>query len=170
MSASKSSAALLPPGVAEDEPPFDLDLVHREHGHWLLSFLRRRFGLEAAEDLAQETYVRAASAKAAIRNPRAFLAKVALNAARNQARARAARPRLVSDHGAQGAQAADQAERLILKETILALPPKLRDVFLLSRYAGLTYAEIAARRGLSVKTVEDRMSKALKICTARMRD
>lgn len=42
------------------------------------------------------------------------------------------------------------------------LPPKTREVFLLSRTSGLTYKEIAEEKGISVKTVEAHMSNALK--------
>ncbi len=42
------------------------------------------------------------------------------------------------------------------------LPPKTRQVFLLSRSSGMTYKEIAEEMGISVKTVENQMSRALK--------
>jgi RNA polymerase sigma factor (sigma-70 family) len=149
-----------------------LDTVYRKHGGWLIAFLRRRFGRQDAEELAQETYVRAAGAGLQLRNPRAFLARVAINAARDQARRRAVRPILVADERALAAAGAagGQAEALLLKQVILGLPPRIREVFLLSRFGGLTYEEIAHRCGLSVKTVEARMTKALAMCAARIRD
>lgn len=42
------------------------------------------------------------------------------------------------------------------------LPEKCKQIFLLSRYGGLTYQEIAEELDLSVKTVENQMSIALK--------
>lgn len=153
--------------VAEDDEPFEFDQVYRTHGHWLLAFLRRRFGQQDAEDLAQETYARAVSSRATIRNPRAFLARIALNAARDQIRRRKARPILVREDANSLVMAeASQAEALLLKQTIKSLPPQLQQVLLLSRFAGLTYEEIARRCGISVKTVEKRMTKALAMCTA----
>ena len=42
------------------------------------------------------------------------------------------------------------------------LPPKTREVFLLSRHSNLTYKEIAAEMNISVKTVENQMGRALR--------
>ncbi len=42
------------------------------------------------------------------------------------------------------------------------LPPKTRQVFLLSREKGLSYKEISAQLGVSTKTVENQMGTALK--------
>ena len=155
--------------VAEDGEPFEIEQIYREHRSWLLAFLKRRFGQHDVEDLAQETYARAVSAKRSVRNPRAFLARVAINAGRDLARRRAVRPVLLAEDAAQiPANPASQAEALHLKQVILALPPRLREVFLLSRFGGLTYDEIAHRLGISVKTVEGRMTKALAMCTALM--
>ena len=53
---------------------------------------------------------------------------------------------------------------------VLDLPPIYRDVFVLSRFTGLTYEEIASHVGVSVKTVEWRMSKALAMILSRFRD
>jgi RNA polymerase sigma-70 factor (ECF subfamily) len=171
MSASDSSA-LRPLGFAEDDSPFDLDTVHRTHGHWLLAFLRRRFSPQDAEDLAQETYARASTVRSPIRNPRAFLARVAINAARDQFRREAVRPMLVGEGEATATAAtpSDAAEALLQKQIILALPPQLREVFLLRSFTPMTYGEIAERCGISVKTVEERMTKALAICKVLLRD
>jgi RNA polymerase sigma-70 factor (ECF subfamily) len=154
------------------EPTAELEAAFRTHGRWLLDFLRKRFGYEAAEDLAQEAYVRIARTRPGLRSPKAVLAITALNAARDQARRRAVRPRLTSVEQAleQASCLPDQAEALMLKEVVLCLPHNLRAVFLLSRFAGLTYEEIAQQRGVSVKTVEGHMTKALAICAARLRD
>lgn len=50
-----------------------------------------------------------------------------------------------------------------LESGLQKLPPKCRVVFQLSRLEGMSYAEIAAQTGISVKTVENQISKALKI-------
>ncbi|WP_165842874.1 RNA polymerase sigma factor [Phenylobacterium deserti] len=149
----------------------DLEATFREHGGWLLDFLRRRFGPREAEDLAQETFARAAGAQPQLRHPRAFLARVAINAARDAARRRAARPQYAPEDAAPAAGLpSHQSETVLLKQVILSLPPHLRETFVLSRFGGLTYEEIAQRCGVSVKTIEGRMTKALALCAAALRD
>jgi RNA polymerase sigma-70 factor (ECF subfamily) len=58
----------------------------------------------------------------------------------------------------------DEAElRQRLDVAIQQLPEKCRIVFLLSRTEELSYAEIASQLGISVKTVENQIGKALKL-------
>jgi len=49
------------------------------------------------------------------------------------------------------------------REALQLLPPKCREVFVLSRVNKLTYQQIAETLQISVKTVENQMGKALKI-------
>ncbi|UCS92378.1 RNA polymerase sigma-70 factor [Echinicola marina] len=57
-----------------------------------------------------------------------------------------------------------------LKRALESLPEKCRKVFLLSRYESLKYQEIADRLGVSVKTVEAHMGKALKHLRVELAD
>jgi RNA polymerase sigma-70 factor (ECF subfamily) len=49
-----------------------------------------------------------------------------------------------------------------LRRAVADLPERCREVFELSRVHGLRYAEIAQTLGVSVKTVEAQMGKALR--------
>jgi RNA polymerase sigma-70 factor, ECF subfamily len=50
-----------------------------------------------------------------------------------------------------------------------ALPPRCREVFILSRRHGMRQSEIAAALGISIKTVEAQMTNALRALRARLR-
>lgn len=62
----------------------------------------------------------------------------------------------------------NELTRLIEKE-ILALPPKMREVFELSRKANLSHREIAVQLNLSDKTVKNQVNNALKILRVKLR-
>lgn len=66
----------------------------------------------------------------------------------------------------------DHLETMELESRIIEalnnLPARCREIFMLSRFEGISYAEIAERLGLSVKTVETQMSKALKILREKL--
>lgn len=51
----------------------------------------------------------------------------------------------------------------IIREGLSRLPARCREIFILSRVSQLTYQRIAETMGISVKTVENQMGKAIKI-------
>ena len=138
----------------------------------------RRSGMKTTrDDSRQEAALRVLSGHMdEIRSPAAFVARVTRNIAIDQYRRHKARGggRTVTLEDAYDAPALaylpDQESALLLKQVVMALPPLYRDVFILNRFMGLTYAEIAARYGLSVKAIEYRMSRALALCEEALRD
>lgn len=152
----------------EREDTEGLDRLYRRYADWLSARLSRRVGPVDAADLVQETYLRIAPGDpATIRHPKAFLLRVAMNLLRDKAR-RDKRRMAVHEDVAQGTEKVHQPEIVLLKQVILSMPPLYRDVFVLSRFGGMTYAEIAILQGVSVKTVEWRISKALEHCARRL--
>jgi RNA polymerase sigma-70 factor (ECF subfamily) len=144
----------------------NVEQLYREHRGWLMRFLHRRFGALVAEELAQEAFARTLAAQTKIRHPRAFLARVAIRAALEEVRRRPP-----DDRALQPAVVAPEAdEAVLLEQIILQLPAPLREVFLLSRFGGLSNVEIAHRCNLSVKRVEARITQARAMCAALMRD
>lgn len=141
---------------------------------WLRGRLIRRYGAEDAEDLIQETWLRFESYSRVhdIRHPRALLLRIASNIAVDTARRRGREGHSFcwNDDEMEAAGDGGQPEQVLLKQLVLSLPTPLRSVFLLSRFENLTYSQIADRLGISQKTVEWRMSKALAHCASKLRD
>ncbi|MCC8152819.1 MAG: RNA polymerase sigma-70 factor [Tannerellaceae bacterium] len=63
----------------------------------------------------------------------------------------------------------EEVKRLV-NEGLDALPSQTREIFLLSRYENKSYKEIAAELGISIKTVEFHIPKALKILRHNLKD
>lgn len=70
----------------------------------------------------------------------------------------------------QAEAAPDQELQRHLQSALQELPEKCRTVFQLSRFEELRYQEIADRLGISLKTVEAHMGKALKLLRLRLAD
>jgi RNA polymerase sigma factor (sigma-70 family) len=159
--------------------PLSAAAVIRRHHQSILRFLRRRGATsEDALDIAQDAYVRFLRYEGAmtIQSPSAMLFRIAHNVAADHGRAAVQRRQIRSfEAGGFDTELASEepsAERELAAEQIVsivrlaiaALSPQCRRVFLLSRLEGLTYCEIAARCGISVKTVEKHVSRALRAC------
>lgn len=74
-----------------------------------------------------------------------------------------------------GSDASDSQEKMeyseletFIHQVIDALPEKCRLVFVLNRFESMSYKEVAEKLDISVKTVENQMSKALRILRSEM--
>jgi RNA polymerase sigma-70 factor (ECF subfamily) len=142
---------------------------------YLADLLTRR---EEAEDVVQETYVRLMQLeRIEIGRARALIFKVATNLAYDRFRQRRAHGPQVDDSALGGTPSDEPApERIvaleqavaIVKRTLLELKPRCRQVFLLRTAEDLPYEEIAARLGISKRTVEREMQHALEVCQRRL--
>jgi len=139
--------------------------------------MARRMTAQDADDLCQEVSLRAVSRtpNSVVDHPQAFVARVARNIVIDNARKLRVRGGVALalddlDESSEPWLAPDQETTLLLKQVIMALPPLYRDVFILNRFTGLSYSEIASKLEISVKTVEYRMSRALALCQAALRD
>lgn len=54
----------------------------------------------------------------------------------------------------------------MLEEVLSILPPKCKDIFLMAKLHDMKYRDIAARLNLSEKTIENQMTKAIKLLRA----
>jgi RNA polymerase sigma-70 factor (ECF subfamily) len=140
----------------------------------LLSFLRRRVANEEdARDAAQESLMRLMRYRDTEPEVswKPLLYRIAINVVGEQYRRGSVRHythhvpiddlELASDEPTQEELVAHAQQEALLREAILSLPPRWRQVYLLSRMQGMTYVQIARHCGISVKTVEKHMSNAL---------
>src|SRR5690606_16178784 len=58
----------------------------------------------------------------------------------------------------------------LIETAIYAMPTERQKIFRLSRQDGLKYAEIAEKQGISIKTVEAQMGKALQYMRSMLKD
>ena len=133
---------------------------------------KRGASADEAEDLVQEAFLKFETYRqtAEVREPEAFVVRAALNLAVDAGRRKYRSPfsgRALDDfHLADSSpgpdevlQGRDRLERL--RQGLLALKPRTRDMLLAQRLDGLTYAEIARREGISVSAVEKQIARAV---------
>lgn len=102
----------------------------------------------------------------------AYLFRATYHEALNQAKRDQVRTRFAQQQHtpAAASQASDKELATHLERALLRLPEKCRTVFQLSRFENLKYQEIAQQLGISVKTVEAHMGKALKTLRVQLAD
>ncbi|MFB7495597.1 sigma-70 family RNA polymerase sigma factor [Streptomyces sp. NPDC056161] len=152
----------------------ELATLQREHGRPLFALLLRLCDgdRQRAEDLVQETYVRAWQHPEALRadafdSVRPWLLTVGRRLAIDARRARQARPPEVGDAVLESARiCADHAERsaatLDVREAVKTLTPEHREVLVLVYFQGASVAEAAETLGIPPGTVKSRAYYALR--------
>ena len=130
---------------------------------------------DAAHDIVQETFVRMWNHRASLRAKLpllAFLLRISRNLVLDHAKYLEVRRKLeaeipqaspaLGDHPDEALQLHELEEKL-MKVVETKLSAKCREVFLLSRIEEMSNAEIGRHLGISVKTVENQITRALKI-------
>jgi len=133
--------------------------LYRVHTPALYRFAVLRVGRDAAEDVVQETWLRAARGLAAFRwqaSLRTWLTGIALNLCREHYR-RGMGLVALSDAGADGQRTAGGAE---LRQAISTLPDRYREVLLLHDVEGHTHAEIGTLLDISPGTSKSQLHHA----------
>lgn len=150
-----------------------IDLIFRKHYSFLCKSVYRIIpDSQITEDLAQEVFYEVWRKRAQLKittSLRAYLKRAALNKALNYIRDQKidfrnapAKEELVSKTDSIiEALAADNLQQEI-NAAIDSLPERCRLVFVLSRFEEMSYRQIAAQLDISMKTVENQISKALK--------
>ena len=148
--------------------------LYEEHGRALLAFATRLTGdSAAAEDVVQETLIRAWRNTEALSNGkgsvRGWLLTVTRNIVTDRYRARAARPTEVAEVPEKASAPSVQQDHadavvdsLVLLEALDQLSPDHRDVLVEIYYRGNSVAQAAGRLGIPEGTVKSRVHYALK--------
>lgn len=162
---------------AQISPSLRIEQVIKSCHTSLLNFLQLRLRVaDDARDVAQEAYIRLMKYEGSedVKSPESLLFRIAINIANDMGRAD--KVRKVSDHCAideldfdsgvatpeREVSACEQLD--LLYAAIEQLPVKCRQVFVLHRFHNMTYPQIAAHCGISVKMVEKHISRALVAC------
>jgi len=148
----------------------------RDHQHRIFALgLALTGNRQDAEDVAQDTFVRAYRALATYTPDRirdlkqkAWLHQIAVNVVRN--RVRGLRPRLVELNGSEPDHGTGPEETVMLRAEIdelaarvACLPPKYREAVVLRHVQELSYAEMSEALGQPVGTVKANVHRGLKM-------
>lgn len=158
-----------------DNSAEDMNALAREFHRTFVDHTRKRMGgAPEAEDIAQESWARVSngiSNGGTISNIRGYLFKVARNLMIDHRRREAlgvetwapddAIARIADPRPSAETQLITRDELRRMDAIISAMPSRPRQVFRLSRFEGLSFAEIDRRLGVSRQTVHDHMTKAL---------
>jgi RNA polymerase sigma factor (sigma-70 family) len=142
----------------------------------LLRFLKRRIDAATAEDVIQDVWVklREHGNPQHWREPKAVVFAAAANLATDLGRHAAIVDRTAARESSfvdttsvtvepeACAEASNRLERIF--KALESLPPLCRDAFLLNRFEALTHAQIAARLGISKKSAQRYIERALDEC------
>jgi RNA polymerase sigma-70 factor (ECF subfamily) len=139
----------------------------------LLRYVRRLLGSRAdSEDIVQEALLRTCEHGQDLVEPRAFAFTVARNLAANSRRhTRVAKTdsigdfsqsRVVPSGTSLEAEILAEEEDRLLREAVEQLSPQCRAAFTLRVFHSCSYKEIASRLGISPKTVENHIGRALR--------
>jgi RNA polymerase sigma factor (sigma-70 family) len=157
-----------------------LQQLYLAHDLELRQFLIRRVGEQDAADLLQETWLHFLKLADidAVRTPRAFLYKIAANIAVDFGRkAQRAANFPIDEQDYDNLPSPLPTPETIVEQiwqferftdVLQELPETRRRAFIMNKMEGLTHAEIALQLGISEKSVQRTIIKALNHCIKRL--
>jgi RNA polymerase sigma-70 factor, ECF subfamily len=134
----------------------------------------RSASMESVRDALQDVFTRLWQIRRSLdpeKSVRAYLYRILRNLLIDRLRQAPAGRTISLDAAGDAASAGGPAPDLNIdvQAAIEAMPEDLREAFMLNRHQGLKYAEIAEVCGISVKTVESRIGRALNFLRNRLR-
>ena len=171
------------PGTSVPPQPHDLGGIYGEIRSSLLRFAARYFKRpQEIEDVVQEAFVRVIEAqhKRDIQSPQAYLYRATRNLALNQLDKSAYK---LTDTMSDIVTDSELLQSLSLEEqfesrerfelfcrAVRELPLKCQRVYILRKVYGFSQKEVAEKMGISIKTVEAHLTKAIIRCTDYMEE
>jgi RNA polymerase sigma-70 factor (family 1) len=148
------------------------DLLHEYHNYLVVVGLRYLSDRQRVEDVIHDVFADFWNSKKEIQiqtGVKSFLRGAVVNKSLAIIR-KDSRITLVEEHSYDLTDSKASADQIIdrdnlqeaIDEIVESLPEKCREVFKLSRVEGLSHKEIADQLGISKKTIENHMTKALK--------
>jgi RNA polymerase sigma-70 factor (ECF subfamily) len=160
----------------------DFEQLFRSHYSTLCSYANNFLkDTDGAEEIVQEVMFKLWINRESVvfdTSPRSYLFRSVRNSCLNLLKHMNVRDeyRVAREAQVQDWQRSQEDEMIVteleqkIRDAVDKLPVERRKVFVMSRYDGLTYAEIAARLNISVKTVENQMSSALRTLREELAD
>ena len=155
--------------------------VFIKHETFLKRFISRFLSRpQDIEDVVQDTYLKAFSAekKQQIHQPKAFLFRVARNAALTQLTKKSRQVmtyvedydglEIINDEVTVENHVLAQEKLGLFSQSALEMTPKCRRVFLMAKVYGMSHKEISAELGIGPSAVEKHVAKGLEVCHAYM--
>lgn len=151
------------------DPDAVRQLIEQTQGE-LRRLLGRLVDPASADDLVQDTYLRALTALPRFRgeaSPRTWLFVIARRVAADELRARTRERALLAGVAPLRPDAAsDPGDSVVAAELVAALPGARRQAFVLTQLHGLPYADAASVAGVPVGTVRSRVARAREVLAA----
>lgn len=159
---------------------FDFDTIYTSCYKGLVAYATRYVDIEEAQNIVQDTMMWLWDNKQTIipgKSINALLMRIVRNKALNNVKHNTVLSRV---HKQIEASLREQFESPdlymsvelaeLLEKALKSLPDNLRETFILSRVERLSYKEIAERLGISVKAVDNRLSRTMRILKQELKD
>lgn len=163
-----------------NDTDFDFDSLYLSSYRGLCAYASRFVGIDEAEEIVQDTMMWLWDNKQTLipgKSIKALLLRIVHNKALNRIKHNNVLSRVHQQIEYNLREQFDSPDMYLsteltelLERALEKLPNNLREVFILSRVERLSYKEIAERLGITVKAVDNRLSRTMKILREELKD
>ena len=163
-----------------NDTDFDFDTLYLGSYRGLCAYASRFVGIDEAEEIVQDTMMWLWDNKQTLipgKSIKALLLRIVHNKALNRIKHNNVLSRVHQQIEYNLREQFDSPDMYLsteltelLERALEKLPNNLREVFILSRVERLSYKEIAEKLGITVKAVDNRLSRTMKILREELKD